>query len=314
MPFRTIPPPTDPTPTDPTPTDPPPTDPPPTDPPPTDPPPTSCAVDPATLTAAGCKLIFDDTAKVTDAGTLWGKTDCQTSTRHKLIDNGDPHLTGLGAQQAGSGARQLTVLDGDDVWGERCELGENWRKSTPMPTYKEGDHKITFLSLRLPSNYPLSSSAWQVVMQMKQIQPANNGSGTPILSMKATKGRWSLMQSNSAGASNDSHEVWSTPASQNQWTRFAYDVNYSQDPAQGSVTVYADLNGDGDALDSGETSPTFKTYTLKVETSGGSDDGVAPGESIQSHLRTGVYHDPSVVCAAATNGCSTQVDNVQIVG
>ncbi len=52
--------------------------------------------------------------------------------------------------------------------------------------------------------------------------------------------------------------------------------------------------------------------TLKRETTGGTDDGIAPGESIPSHLRVGIYHNPAIACPPPS-GCSTQVDNVQVV-
>jgi Polysaccharide lyase len=271
-----------------------------------------CALDPATLTAPGCQTAFADTADG-DATSLWGKVDCESASRHQVIGDGDSHPMASGGPQPSASARQLTVLDGDDVWGERCELGENWRPSTPMPTYTEGQRRITFVSFRLPPNYPLGTNTWQTVMQMKQIQPAANGGGTPVAALKAYDGLWSLVQSESSGASDSSREVWSTPATAGTWTRFAFDVTYSSNPSVGSIKVYVDLNADGDALDVGEQSPTFNTYTLKVETAGSAADGLAPGNSIPSQLRVGIYHDPAVPCPNST-GCANQVDNVQIVG
>ena len=77
-----------------------------------------------------------------------------------------------------------------------------------------------------------------------------------------------------------STRLWSAPARTGTWTRFAFDVHYSQYASQGSIKVYVDLNGDGDATDPGEQSPTFNTYTLKTETAGTNSDGIAAGESI----------------------------------
>jgi hypothetical protein len=279
--------------------------------PPSDP--SACAVDPATLSAPGCRAAFSDTGDG-DASSLWGKVDCESAGRHQLVDAGDPHPTASGAPQPSASARQLTVVDGDDVWGERCELGENWRPTTPMPGYTEGQRRVTFISFRLPPNYPLALDTWQTVMQMKQVQPAANGGGTPVLALKAYDGVWSVVQSESNGASDSSRQLWSTPAATGTWTRFAFDVTYSTDPSVGSIRVYVDSNGDGDALDAGEQSPAFNTYTLKVETAGGSaSDEIAPGDSIPSQLRVGIYHDPAVPCPSST-GCANQVDNVQIVG
>ena len=77
--------------------------------------------------------------------------------------------------------------------------------------------------------------------------------------------------------------------------------------------MYVDRNGDGDATDRGERSPTFHVNTLRRERNGDSPAGLAPGESIPSHLRVGIYHDPSYRCPRPT-GCSIEVADVQVVG
>ncbi len=188
----------------------------------------------------------------------------------QTLNGGDPEKTALGGAQGSDDFRRMTAYDGDDFWGERCELGHNDNRTGPTAVYHEGDHKLTFASIRLPSNLPLDTNQWQVVLQMKQAQPAANASGTPVLALRAYNGRWALMQSDSNGSSSDSHEIWSAPATSGQWTRFAFDVHFSQDPSNGSISVYVDLNGDGDAADAGEQSSKINTYTLKYETAGGS--------------------------------------------
>jgi hypothetical protein len=256
--------------------------------------------------------VFGDTSAGASPSDLWGDLGCASTSRHALVGGGDPHPTAAGVAQSDSSSRRLTVIDGDDVWGERCEIGKNSWKTGPTAVYREGQRAITFASYKLGSNFPLSANTWQTVMQMKQAQPSANGSGTPMLSLRAMNGRWSLWQSDSVNFSDTNHQVWSTPAAQNVWTRFALDITYSQDPSRGKVTIYVDLNGDGDAADSGEQSPTLSMSTLKRETTGGTDDGIAPGESIPSHLRVGIYHNPAIECPPP-GGCSTQVDNVQVV-
>jgi hypothetical protein len=202
------------------------------------------------------------------------------------------------------------VFDGDDVFGERCELARNSHTAGTFALYREGQHKLTFASIRLPSAYPLADSRWQLVLQMKQTQPSANGNGTPVLSLHASGGRWRLLQSASRGWSTSARRLWSTPAQTGRWTRFAFNVHYSKNPDRGRVKLYVDLNGDGDAADPGEQSPVIRTYTLKRETSGRAGDGIAPGDSIPSHLRVGTYHDTAVRCPS---GCPVDVDNVQVV-
>lgn len=238
-----------------------------------------------------------------DPDAQWGKTDCMHSSR---------------AQSTG-GYRHLTVMDGDDIWGERCELGRNEHRrgadggDGTFHLYSEGERKITQLSVRLPDNYPLQSNLWQVIAQMKQTQPSANGGGTPVIALHARGGEWSLDQSKSTGPSSDTRQLFSAPAQRNAWTKIALDVTYSQDPSKGKVQMFIDLNGDGDAADAGERSDVIHTYTLKRETAGGSaSDGIAEGESIPSHLRIGPYHNEAIDCPPP-GGCSVDYDDIQVL-
>lgn len=258
----------------------------------------------------GASLFVDNAGKATPMA-AWGTTDCANASRHQQINSGgDWHSTANGHRQGNDSYRRLTVIDGDDLYGERCELGQ---EGGPTVLYHKGQRRVTQISLRLPANFPLGSDTWQVVMQMKQSAPATNSGGTPVLELDAYGGRWRLRHSSSSGPSHDSDQLWSAPARTGVWTRFSFDVRYSSDPLKGVIRVSVDLNGDGDFNDRGERSDPIRTYTLKVETPGGSaDDGIAPGQSIPSHLRAGIYHDPAYPCPAPF-GCSVDLDNVQVV-
>jgi hypothetical protein len=261
----------------------------------------------------GSALIFSDTGVAPDPAPLWGKVDCQNQSRAQQINTGgDTHPTAMGTPQGDSAFRRLSVIDGDDVYGERCELGEDFRAEGPTVLYRQGNHRITALSVRLPSTFPLNVFTWQVVMQMKQTFPAANSSGTPVLELDAYDGRWVLRQSRSRGSISDSRELWSVPAQANLWTRFAFDVRYSDRKKGGYIRVAVDLNGDGDFADPGELSKGFHTYTLKIETRGGDGDGIKAGSAIPSHLRAGIYHDTVIPCRALA-GCQVDIDNVQVI-
>jgi hypothetical protein len=277
-----------------------------------------CSVDPSTLTAPGCSLMRNDTAMLSNPDSLWGSTDCVSSSRHELLyGDSDSHVTSTGSTQNNDSYRELRVIDGDDFYGERCELGRNERRygenggSGTFALYQEGQHRITFISYRLPDTFPLSTTTWQVVTQMKQTQPSNNAGGTPVISLEVRDTKWTLVQSTSAGVGEDTRILWSAPASRNTWTRFAFDMIYSSDSSRGSIKVYVDLNNDGDALDVNEQSPVIQTYTQKYETSP-SSIGLTAGDTIPSHLRIGLYHNPTISCPPP-NGCSVQFDNIQVV-
>ena len=131
-----------------------------------------------------------------------------------------------------------------------------------------------------------------------------------MLELDAWGDRWRLRQSKSPRTAEDSRQLWSAPAQLDTWTRFAFDIRYSQKRKRGRITVYADLDGDGGFSGAGERSATMKTYTLKREIRGGYKDGIKPGKSIPSHLRAGIYHDDALDCGG---GCSVDIDNVQVI-
>ena len=257
-------------------------------------------------------LIASDTGANPNPDYFWGGNYCASDQRvQQITTGGDPQLTAIGTPQGNSAFRRLTVFDGDDSTGERCELGWDNRES-PTVFYRQGGHLMTQISFRLPTPFPLGVNTWQAVMQMKQAGPAANSGGTPVIELDAYAGRWRLRQSLSRFYAEDSRQLWSAPAHLNFWTRFLFDVRYSDRKKHGYIRVGADLNGDGDYADPGERSPAFHTYTLKAETPGGSPDGVKAGKPIPSDLSTGVYHNSSIPCPAPA-GCSVDIDNVQVL-
>jgi hypothetical protein len=237
------------------------------------------------------------------AAALWGSVDCQARDRVFTKRGGRPTPASAGGRAGPPTFRKLRVLDGDDYFGERCELGHNDRWTSPVVLYHDGFRRITSLSLKLGDNFPLGASRWQTVMQMKETQPydARGGRG-PMINLHAFDGRWRLII--------DGQEVWSAPAVADRWTRLAFDITYSADPRLGSVRAFVDRNGDGDARDGGERSREIRTATLRREGPGTTADGLAPGDPIPLHLRVGIYHDPAYVCHGFR--CSLGIDDVGV--
>lgn len=253
----------------------------------------------------GCTLIASDTASDSNPVPFWGKIDCVDPSQHRVFTGAaDGYPTADGGAGA-AGYRRLTVFDGDDIWGRRCELGWNNHLNGPTAFYREGQRRVTFASIRLPENFHIDSKRWQTVFQMKQAQPSSNGGNGPIIEMQVMRNRWEIV--------NDWDEIWSFPAKPGVWTRFAFDIYYSRDPNKGRLQVSVDLNGDGDFDDADERSPKLQVPTLKRETAPGiPGSGLAPGDSIPSHLRAGIYQHPEISCPRPI-GCSTEIANVQVL-
>jgi polysaccharide lyase-like protein len=272
--------------------------------------------------APRCRVLASDTAADPDAHHLWGaRYGCASDDRvADLPSGGDPRPTAVGTPQGNSSFRRLTVLDGDDYSGERCELGYNtWNAGQASPAnpygtfynYYEGFRRTTYFSVRLPDNFPLGATSWQGIGQMKQSGGSDGSAGTPVLSFSAYNGVWSFWHTYPNDLSQD-FELWWVPAQKNVWTRIAVDAYYSQFVDRGWIRYYVDANGDGDFRDRRERSPVFHTNTLKREIPGTTDDGLAAGDSIPSHLRMGIYHASSIPCPRPA-GCSLDIDNVQVL-
>ena len=225
---------------------------------------------------------------------LWNEISAQNSSRASWFGSGGPN---------NSPFRRLTVDDGDDHWGERAELGYNSRLTglgSPWGTfylYNAGERRVTSYDMRLPNDFPINTNTWQVVTQMKQTGPSANSGGTPVIALEAREGRWVLTQSDSPGSSSTTHELWSTPATLGAWTHISFDVTYSPNPSQGRIQVTI----------GGVQSPALTTYTEKYEISPGSQ-GLNPGDPIPSHLRLGLYHNPTLP------GSHVDFTNVQVQG
>ena len=263
-------------------------------------------------------LLKSDNGTEADIEKLWGNIECAEDSRFKLIHgDADTHKNTKGLLPKDDSYISLTVKNddhaissGDDIYRDnssvRCELGVNNTKNT-FQLYKEGDHIVTFFSIKLGKNFPIDTAQWQSILQMKQTyyMGSTNFDGTPMLSLHVEDGKWKFFKSNSAGKGGSTEELWSTNAKRDVWTRFAFDIVYSTDPEKGSVKIYADLNNDGDALDDGEQSETLHISTLKHET-----DGVKKGNSIPSHLRIGPYHSSEIDCG---DGCVVYYDTIETV-
>lgn len=247
---------------------------------------------------SGCRLhlLRQDLATDPDPTGLWGGILAVSPSRHQWIPSGGPN---------GGPFRRMTTLDGDLFHGnsERAELGnsdytpDSRGRLETFYLYRAGTRRVTSFWMRLPSNFPIDTDDWQVVMQMKETDPATNVEGTPVISLQATDGEWLLKQSSSAGPSHDTRVLWMTPARVGIWTHIVVDATYSSDPSKGLFQITI----------GGVRSPVLHTYDLKYETNP-PGPGLHAGEPIPDHLRLGIYHDP------ALPGTSVDIARVQIFG
>ena len=190
-------------------------------------------------TVAECKLVRSDTAADPNAHHLWGaRYACASNQRvSNPRSGGDPRPTALGTPQGNTAYRKLTVFDGDNYSGERCELGYNtWNEGLANPSNPYGTFYNYFEGTAAPptsaSGSPTTSrstrSSWQGVGQMKQSRGSRRQRPAPRSSPSApttasgpsgTPTPSDLLQTSNSGES---------PAHKNVWTRIEVDAYYSQ--------------------------------------------------------------------------------------
>jgi hypothetical protein len=243
----------------------------------------------------GLHLLQQDLGTNPDPVPLWGEIDAVSPSRAQWFASGGPD---------GGPFRRMTALDGDLFHGnsERAELGDSdyfWEDGKPdtFYLYWAGMRRITSYWMRLPSDFPINTKDWQVVMQMKQTDPATNADGTPVIALQATEGQWILKQSLSPGPADDTRILWRTPARVGVWTHITVDATYSTDPSAGRFAITI----------GGASSPVFRTYDMKYEISPPGPE-LHAGDPIPDHLRLGIYHDPPLP------GTSVDIAHVQIFG
>jgi len=198
----------------------------------------------------------------------WASSSCETSSRVSRV---------ISPTSQGLNAYRLELRDGDDSYGERCELGQANPPRSGFPLFEEGEERWIAFQVRLPDDYPVETSRWNVFHQLKQI----GGMGTPALSMEVRDGKFHLMNSSNNGESCCTTTRWSGPAERHRWVKFNLHVKFSPNPAVGFVELYGDLDGSGQKLLMQKTN----THTMKRDGS---------GDAVPSHSRIGMYRDSSV--------------------
>lgn len=198
----------------------------------------------------------------------WAGYACQSSSRIVRVASPSSQL---------DSAYRFEVRDGDDNYGERCEVGQGNPTRSGFPLFEEGEERWISFQVYLPDDYPIDAQSWNVIHQLKQLGDI----GTPALSMEVQRGRFYLMNSTHNGESCCTAVRWSGSARRNHWVRFSMRVKFSPDRYVGFVELYGDLDGDGEKL----LMPRIHTQTMKRDSA---------GRGIPSHSRIGMYRDSGI--------------------
>jgi hypothetical protein len=198
----------------------------------------------------------------------WASWSCADASRVQEVSS--PAIQGRKAYE-------LTVHDGDNSWGERCELGQGNPSRSSFPLFKNGDDRWISFSVYLPDNYPIDTNMWNVMFQIHQ----EGDGGCPPISLDVENGQFKLYNSSSRNYVTDTVEKWHGPAQLNRWTKFTIHLMNSPDDDKGFVELYSDLGGNGMQ----QVLPRTYMHTMTVR---------SDGSAMINHARIGIYRNPAI--------------------
>jgi len=207
----------------------------------------------------------------------------------------------------GDRAYRIEVHDGDDSYGERCEL-DNGNTSAKRLHYQmlfhDGQEAWIAFQTYLPLDFSFADAGAPVsfpndgglIMQIKQL----GSCGTPALGIVSSRTVFALR--NSAGAhceSGSMRSLWKVPMVMGRWVKWLQHIRFSTDPNVGFVATWYDPDGLGlrqiiPTLDFGHRVVANRIYTHTQKSPTGHPDPACPPDDTCSHGRIGIYRDPDV--------------------
>jgi hypothetical protein len=198
----------------------------------------------------------------------WASWSCADASRVQEV-------TSPAAQ--GKKAYQLTVHDGDNAYGERCELGQGNPGRSGFPLFHAGDERWISFQVYLPDSYPIDTPNWNVFFQIHQ----EGDGGCPPISLNVENGQFKLYNSARKTYVLDTVEKWHAPAQRNRWTKFTVHIKNSPDDNVGYVELYGDLDGQG--MKQVMARQYMHTMTQRAD-----------GSAMTNHARIGIYRNPAI--------------------
>jgi polysaccharide lyase-like protein len=227
------------------------------------------------IAAASLALASSASARVLQASTAehawnqeWASWSCANSSRFSEVTS---------PANQGRHAYELTVHDGDDVWGERCELGHGNPGRSGFPLFHSGDDVWMSFSVYLPDNYPINTHNWNVMFQIHQ----EADGGCPPIAMEVQDGQWKLYNSTRPTYVMDTVEKWHAPAQRNRWTKFTIHMMNSGSDSKGFIELYSDVGGNGME----QVMPRTYMHTMTIH---------SDGSPYTNHARIGIYRDKAI--------------------
>src|SRR4051795_11409888 len=200
--------------------------------------------------------------------TEWANFSCADPSRVSEVS--DPVAQG-------DSAYRVDLHDGDDSFGERCELGMSAPTKPGFPVFSEGDERWIAYQVYIPAGFPSDGNRYVDITQFKQV----NDLCAPALSVHVEDGEMLLFHSADNRSSCGGEALWRAPMVYGRWVKLLFHVAWSSDPAKGSVELFSDLDGGG--LE--QLLPATHMFTMKMD---------PLGATLPVGARLGIYRDRAI--------------------
>src|SRR3954451_7963148 len=201
-------------------------------------------------------------------GKEWANYSCADRSRVKRVSS---------PAAEGNRAYELAIHDGDNSYGERCEIGMGNPGKPGFPLFQEGDERWISFQVYLPDDYPIDTPDWQLFFQIHQ----QGAGGCPPISLGIEDGKMKLFKSARNTYVLDTRELWSAPVQHNHWMKLTLHIKNSTDPNVGFVELFGDLDGNG-------------VKTLLERTATHTMTLTSTGTAMTNHARVGIYRNPRI--------------------
>jgi Polysaccharide lyase/Ca-dependent carbohydrate-binding module xylan-binding len=207
----------------------------------------------------------------------------------------------------GQRAYRIEVRDGDDSYGERCELENGNTSQSRLHSdilFHRGQEVWIAFQTYLPPDFSFATDGAPVsfpgdgglLMQLKQL----GSCGTPALGIVTGKGMYAMRNSAGNGCESGSmRSLWSVPMVLGRWVRWLVNVKFHTDPEVGYTATWYDPDGLGlrpivPRLDLGKPIEGNRIYTHTQKSPTDHPDPACAATDDCSHARIGIYRDPDV--------------------
>src|SRR3954454_19708038 len=130
---------------------------------------------------------------------------------------------------------RVDLHEGDDSFGERCELGMSAPTKPGFPVFADGDESWIAYQVYIPAGFPSDGNRYVDITQFKQV----NDLCAPALSVHVEDGELLLFHSADNRSSCGGEALWRAPMAYGRWVKLLFHVEWSSDPTRGSVELFA---------------------------------------------------------------------------